>query len=133
MINVDLFIKNKAGHTLLTWRDDGYYLPGWHVPGGVIRYKEMLADRIRAVARTELGAGVEFDPFPLAINEIIHGQRKNRGHFISLLYRCRLLSPLDEKIRCSSDFPRTGQWKWHTVCPDNLIEVHNIYRKYISQ
>ena len=32
IINVDLLIKNESDHTLLTWRDGGYYPPGWHVP-----------------------------------------------------------------------------------------------------
>ena len=44
LINVDLLIKNEQNHTLLTWRDDGYYPPGWHVPGGIIRFKETIAE-----------------------------------------------------------------------------------------
>ena len=42
LINVDLLIKNEQNHTLLTWRNDSYYL-GWHIPGGIIRYKETIA------------------------------------------------------------------------------------------
>jgi colanic acid biosynthesis protein WcaH len=34
------------GRTLLTWRDDESFGAGWHVPGGIIRYKETAADRI---------------------------------------------------------------------------------------
>ena len=45
MINVDLLIKDYNGNTLLTWRDDGYHKPGWHIPGGIIRLKEKLAKR----------------------------------------------------------------------------------------
>ena len=55
IINVDLLIKNEQNHTLLTWRDDGYWPAGWHVPGGIIRYKETIAQRIKVVAKTELG------------------------------------------------------------------------------
>jgi len=25
-----------------------------------------------------------------------------------------------------------GYLKWHESCPDNLLEVHKMYRKYIS-
>jgi ADP-ribose pyrophosphatase YjhB (NUDIX family) len=131
IINVDLLIKNESDHTLLTWRDDGYYPPGWHVPGGIIRYKETFADRIRAVARNELGTEVDFNPTPLAINEVIHGQRKNRGHFISLLYQCRLVSQLDEILNCKNNFPKPGEGKWHKKSPENLIIVHEMYRKFI--
>lgn len=42
MINVDLLVKNKLGQTLLTWRDDKFYGPAWHIPGGIIRFKEKL-------------------------------------------------------------------------------------------
>lgn len=33
LINVDLLIKDKSGRTLLTWRDDKFYGPAWHIPG----------------------------------------------------------------------------------------------------
>ena len=36
--------------------------PGWHIPGGIIRYKETLASRIAAVAETELGTTVQLSP-----------------------------------------------------------------------
>jgi colanic acid biosynthesis protein WcaH len=131
LINVDLLIKNEHGHTILTWRDDRFYSPGWHIPGGIVRYKETFADRIRAVAKNELGAEVEFDPTPLAINEIIQDKRKTRGHFISLLYQCKLATRLDESLRCKSDPPNPNEWLWHSSCPENMISVHEIYRKYI--
>ena len=55
MVNVDLLIRNEQGQTLLTWREDDFYGPGWHVPGGIVRFKEPIADRISAVASGELG------------------------------------------------------------------------------
>ncbi len=130
LINVDLLINNERNQTLLTWRNDGYYPAGWHIPGGIIRYKETAADRVSAVALGELGSTVEHPPTPLAINEIIHPSRKNRGHFISLLYRCTLTGPLDEKIKFCGGNPRPGEWAWHDKCPDNIIPIHEIYRKY---
>lgn len=43
MVNVDLLIKNvSSNETLLTWREDEYYGPGWHVPGGIVRFKETI-------------------------------------------------------------------------------------------
>src|SRR5689334_8293678 len=56
VINVDLLIKNDGEHTLLTWRRDEFFGSSWHLPGGIIRYKETSADRIRACAQGELGA-----------------------------------------------------------------------------
>ena len=132
MVNVDLLIKNEKKQTLLTWRDDGYGKAGWHIPGGVIRYKEPIADRIRAVARTELGAEVAFQPIPLAIKEIINPDRRVRGHFISFLYQCCLTTAPDNRLQYRSGEPLPNQWMWHDTCPDNIIPVHEIYREYIE-
>lgn len=131
IINVDLLIKDKNGRTLLTWRDDDFYPTGWHVPGGIVRYRETMADRIDAVAATELGTKVKFKKDPLAINEVIHPSRRARGHFISLLYECKLSGPLDKNLGYKNGIPRAGEWAWHDKCPDNLISVHEMYRKFI--
>jgi len=42
MVNVDLLIKDENSRTLLAWRDDVFSGAGWHVPGGVLRFKEKL-------------------------------------------------------------------------------------------
>ena len=133
IINVDLLIKNEKNQTLLTWRDDKYHGPGWHIPGGIIRYKETIAQRIRAVAKNELGVRIKFKKEPLAINEVIHPpKRKNRGHCISLLYECKLISPPDKNLKYEKGIPKSGQWTWHNKCPDNIISVHEMYRKFIN-
>jgi ADP-ribose pyrophosphatase YjhB (NUDIX family) len=131
LINVDLLIKNEQHQTLLTWRDDKYYGAGWHIPGGIIRYKETLFKRIHAVAKNELGASITFKNEALAVNETIHPSRKARGHFISLLYDCVLTSPPDEKIRHTQGTPLPGQWAWHNKCPENIIAIHQMYKKFI--
>lgn len=131
IINVDLLIKNGQNQTLLTWRDDSYYPPGWHIPGGIIRYKETIADRINAVSARELGADVKFKEHPLAINEVIHPSRRVRGHFISILYECILMSSLDENLKYKKGIPKPGEWAWHSKCPNDIISVHEMYRKFI--
>lgn len=130
LVNVDLLVKNEDAQTLLTWRADGYGKAGWHIPGGIIRYKEMAGDRIRAVARLELGAEVDFHSEPLAVNEFIHADRRVRGHFISLLYRCSLITPPVEDLRYESGIPQPHQWMWHNTCPEDIITVHELYRKF---
>src|SRR5258705_8683005 len=42
LINVDLLIQDYGKGTLLTWRSDRFFGPGWHVPGGIIRHKEWV-------------------------------------------------------------------------------------------
>jgi colanic acid biosynthesis protein WcaH len=131
LVNVDLLIKDDQRRTLLTWRDDGYYPAGWHVPGGIIRYKELASHRIHAVAANELGAEVTFKSAPLAINEIIHPSRRARGHFISHLYECKLVGSPNENLRHRHGIPKPGEWAWHDRCPANIISVHEVYRAFM--
>lgn len=133
MINVDLLIQNNIGQTLLTWRDDTYYGPGWHVPGGVIRFKELASTRIQQVALSELGAKIKAEPNPICVNEVMAPDRDIRGHFISMLYRCELQSNLDASLIYSkSKKNENGCWQWHDRCPDNIIKQHEMYRQYIE-
>ena len=129
MINVDLLIKDENNRTLLSWRNDVFHQPGWHVPGGIIRYKETFETRIKKVAEIEIGTVVKFDPVPIALNQIILEQ-KNRGHFISLLYKCFVPSTFVPENKGLSEND-AGYLKWHKFCPDNLLKVQDIYRTFI--
>jgi colanic acid biosynthesis protein WcaH len=129
LVNVDLLIRDDRAGTLLTWRDDEFFGPGWHVPGGIIRYKESAADRIRACARVELGADVASEAAPLLVLEDI-GRQETRGHHISLLYGCRLLTPPDEARRADPDRPQSGQWRWHRGVPPDLLEEQREYARF---
>lgn len=124
MVNVDLLVRNDQNQVLLTWRADEFYGPGWHIPGGMIRFKERWEQRIEAVASTELGTTVSFEPVPMAIRQPMHPTRATRGHFISLLFDCRLAAPLDESRRAAGGTPRNGDWAWHESRPADLLEVH---------
>jgi ADP-ribose pyrophosphatase YjhB (NUDIX family) len=129
LINVDLLIQDDRSRTLLTWRDDEFFGAGWHVPGGIIRYKESAAERVRACARDELGTAVSFDAAPVMVMESI-GAQSSRGHSVSLLYRCRLLGAPDETRRAASDRPSAGEWRWHDRCPADLIAAQNEYARF---
>jgi len=131
LINVDLLIKNKHKETLLTWRDDGFFSAGWHIPGGIVRYQEPISERIRAVAAQELGARVKHGKTPLLIREVIIPNLKNRGHAISFLFECSLISQPAKQLRYAKGVPKVGQWAWHKKCPKNIIDVHRMYKKFI--
>jgi len=131
LINVDLLIKDENGRTLLSWRNERYTGIGWHVPGGIVRFKENLETRIRKVAETEIGTGVSFDPIPIAINQIIHPNQEIRVHFISLLYKCFLngtFVPQNNGLSRNDN----GYIAWHDSCPHPLFKFHEIYRNYID-
>jgi ADP-ribose pyrophosphatase YjhB (NUDIX family) len=132
LINVDLLIQDDGGRTLLTWRNDRFFGPGWHVPGGIIRHKEAAADRIHTVARQELGAAVTFDPAPILVHENIRSEWRDRGHAVSLLYRCRLASALDPRRRYAPEAPLPDQWLWHERRPENLIPEQRAYAAFMG-
>ncbi len=131
LVNVDLLIKDEKGRTLLTWRDDPFCGTGWHIPGGIIRFKETMAQRIIKVAQGEIGVeNIEYDQTPINLHEFIHEEQEIRSHFISFLFRCFLPSSykLDNKEKKPGD---VGYMQWHDKCPDNLIEFHEVYLKFI--
>lgn len=130
LINVDLLIQDERHRTLLTWRQDETYGAGWHVPGGIIRYKESAENRIRATARRELGTDVTFDPEPLSVVQYIDAGSRERGHFISLVYRCRLEGPPDPALAYREGAPQRDQWAWHQGAPPDLIEAQSQYRRF---
>ncbi|MBU4300072.1 NUDIX domain-containing protein [archaeon] len=130
LVNVDLLIKDEKGRTLLSWRNDKYCGKGWHVPGGIVRFKETLEERVKKVAETEIGAGVTFETTPIAINQCILQDRDIRGHFISILYKCHIPGTFIPKNKgCSRD--DAGYLMWHDSSPNNLIKFHERYRKYL--
>ena len=101
------------------------------MPGGIVRYKESLENRVTEVAKHEIGRELRFRPAPIAIHQM---WKKNatRAHFFSILFECftdEVIEP-DNGFRQSGD---AGYLEWHETCPDNLIMVHEeIYRPYIE-
>ena len=126
--NVDLLVRNEDGENLLAWRV-GPWGEGWHVPGGIVRHNELLKDRIREVARLELLAEVAPDDVPCSIAQFVKGPR---GHFVSLLYRCRItaLLPHHRTLR-SREVPRHGDLQWIKGMPDRILPVHEVYRPWL--
>ena len=131
LINVDLLIKDEDNRTLLAWRDDIYCGKGWHIPGGIIRFQETFQERITKVGQLEIGIdNIQYDPKPIDFNELIHYERRERSHFISLLYKC-FLSKHFELDNGEKQENTPGFLKWHEGCPNELLKFHEIYRKYV--
>ena len=130
-INVDLIIKSDDRlKTLLTWRDDRYYGPGWHVPGGVIRFKEKMLARVHKVAEKELQRHLSSVNGPIGFHEMFNQTRDIRGHFISFVYEVTLAEP-PAADQGASKVPTNGQWQWFETCPENLISNQSDLRGYI--
>ena len=69
------------------------------------------------------------DPAPIFVMETILDSR-DRGHAISLLYRCRLATPPDPARQAVSQTASAGQWRWHQGVPRDLLDVQNEYARF---
>jgi colanic acid biosynthesis protein WcaH len=131
LVNVDLLVKDKIGRVLLAWRNDEYYGQGWYIPGGIVRFKESLEQRIQRTALGELGTEVSFDPIPVTIKQFIIPEWDNRAHFISFLYSCSVPEGFipDNSMRKQND---AGYIAWHDECPVEFMKIHDPYRMFLG-
>jgi len=114
-ISCELIIVNKKG-ILLTWREDKWW-KGWHIPGGLLRYKESLDNRIKEVADKELGIKIKKYRFLFNMNYM----EDSRGHSVSFVFLCS-----------TDETPRDGQF--FKKMPEDIIiehiEMWNKLKKY---
>lgn len=128
--NVDLMIIDEEKGILLSWRDDEYYGQGWHLPGGCIRFKETMLERLQKTAMNEIGTEVEITETPLAVRDVIldkdHELPKLRAHHLAVLYECRLPKTfaVDNHNKTESDI---GYLQWFRQIPKNILAVHDVY------
>ena len=129
IVNVDLLIKDSKNRVLLSWRDDEFAGSGWHIPGGILRYKETIIERLKLVSQLEIGCLVDYQPLPICIEDVIL-THDTRGHFVSFLYACKVSD--DFLLTNEVDEYEVGYLQWHNSCPDNLVPVQQMYIPYIE-
>lgn len=128
LVSVELVIRCPRNKVLLSWRDDDLYGPGWHLPGGVVRYKESLIDRVSLVASIECSID-SFDSCTfLQVNQTINSSRDLRGHFISLIYGLTI----NYVPRISHSTLTNGSLALFSASPPNLIAQHLQYSDLIN-
>lgn len=138
IVNVDLLVYNDLGQFLLTRRNDSHSGTGWHIPGGCVRFKETIEERIRKVASTELGIdNIRFEKEPIKIFQIIdNGSRpldnqRERAHFISLVYKCHVDSTF--KINNINLTEKdTGYMRWFDKLPEDLLLIQSCYKEILD-
>ncbi len=128
LVSVELVVTCPSNLVLLSWRDDGLYGPGWHLPGGILRHKESLIDRIRLVASKECSIESFVSCTFLQVNQIMNPDRNLRGHFIAFVY-CLAI----DHIPCfdKSDL-KNGSLELFSCAPPNLIEQHRRFENLIN-
>jgi len=136
IVNVDLLVRDDVGQILLSWRSDAYFGCGWHLPGGCIRFKETMEERLQKTAMEELHSQVFFEKFPLAVKDVVVNKEESvprfREHHLAVLYDCRF--PADYKIQNGKlEEQDAGYLKWFSKIPDNILEVHSCYQDIFKQ
>lgn len=127
--NVDLFILDKSGRLLLSYRKDVFYGAGWHIPGGCLRFGETMLQRVHKTAQFELGADVAVCGGPLAVRDVIREPLTEnavpdaRGHNLAVLYLCSLPSEAEANIETSSG----GKIRWFARVPEDILPIHAVY------
>ncbi|MBI3974219.1 MAG: NUDIX hydrolase [Chloroflexi bacterium] len=135
LFTVDVWLQDEQERVLLTWREDEWFGRGWHVPGGALRLRETVAERLRTCAREELGAEIACEESPFALLEEIQPEGTDRTHNVAAAFRCRLLTGPDPARGWDPQQgpPRPGQWAWHRRCPDDLLPVHRVYERFFPR
>jgi colanic acid biosynthesis protein WcaH len=128
LVNVELILKDCTPSIVLSWRDDGLYGPGWHLPGGIVRHKESLLSRVREVARLECGITKIQTCNLIQINQIMNPHRDLRGHFISFVFG---VTTANQFIQTSPELV-DGAVCSFTKVPVNLIDQHQRYHGLIT-
>lgn len=134
VINVDLLVMDRQGNILLSWRDDVHCGRGWHVPGGCIRFRETMRERIEKTALRELGCKVRFDPDVLHVFEIFCDEPREiknaqeRAHFITLVIACWMDGSFSVEQQ-TKEPGEEGYLQWFPGLPDDLLEVQSCYRE----
>ena len=135
-VNVDVILRDEEDRFLLSWRDDEFYGPGWHVPGGVLRHKETLASRVVHVLNRELSIEsvglADHLSNPAQLREIFHPERCVRGHFLSILFDLKL-SQVNPDLK-QQQVISNGRIEFFRVPPKNLIKEHaRLYGDYFAK
>lgn len=111
--NIDLFVTDENRRLLLTWRDDEFYGQGRHIPGGCLRLKETLDNRIQQTAINELGSKAVYDKDNFITRETMVTEDRpwltnelERCHNISMPFFCRLPKEYEFKNKENDEHTR---------------------------
>lgn len=119
---------------MLSWRDDVHCGTGWHIPGGCIRSRETLRERIQKTAREEIGCEVRYYPEVLHVFEIIDeserklADQRERAHFITLVAACRLPEDYDLAMQ-PKNAASPATFSGLRALPDDLLPLQQCYRR----
>ena len=132
-VEVFAFIGCTRG-IVMVYRDDEFYGPGWHLPGGVIRSRENIATRIGKTLERETGITSHNAKILSCISlaESFDTSKPIRSHFLSIgmLVEVRKQEHL-ESYSASKQYVN-GDCAVHYTLPQDIIKEHKKYISFIN-
>jgi len=123
---VELAIKTPEGiilalRSLPTWNGQ------WHLPGGMVFYKEKIAHAIKRIAKDELGISVNIQKLLGYIEYPSEEKERGFGFSIGIIFLC---SP-DKIMDLKPNNEEASEIKIFKKLPPNMIEEHYAFLKSI--
>ena len=136
VVNVEAIVTDiESACLVLIYRDDEFYGPGWHLPGGIVRSRETMCSRIVKMVKAELNLDV--DDFSIescvSIAESIDLIRSVRSHFVSFTFLIRVQSNFSFPAFRDEHIYANGDIAVHTSVPSNLISEHIKYLSVLEE
>jgi len=115
---VDIILSNKKNEFLLVKRSIEPYKNKWCLPGGIIKRGQKIEDKIKEIAKKELGIKLKKWK-PIGFYEKIYSTRHDISH-------CFIVTTKDEDI--SLDF-QAKDAKFFSCIPKNTAKFHETMLK----
>jgi len=80
---VDGVVVDEERKVLLSKRDDEPFKGYWHIPGGVVRYKERVEEAVERVMEEEVGIRVKIRGLIGVYSDF---KRDPRGHYVTVAF-----------------------------------------------
>ena len=136
LVCLEIFVHDQESRgVVLIYRDDEFYGPGWHLPGGILRSREEIETRVFKTVMREIGVSKEQIGFVKCISlaESFDTCKPIRSHFIAI----GLLVEIDIREQVGSyvagkDYVN-GEAAVHREVPKDMIVEHIKYSEYIQK
>ena len=115
-IAVDIAVMPDKNHILLTYRKDEFY-DGWHIPGSILRYGELVENAYKRVMRKELGMKILKPKFINYFDVLFDYHDKG----IVLLFAVKL------KVK-----PKIGKYFSLKNLPENFLKCQRSETRYLK-
>lgn len=113
-VTVDLLVRSRAGHILLTQRTIEPYINHWHFPGGRIKFRESISDAVKRIAKGELGINISDIGRVVGTCEFPDEYQKGKErHSISIVHEIFLPE--------TTIFEAQDKYSWFIEIPDPTI------------